>query len=167
MITTVTDAEIWAPVPDFPHYLVSDMGRVKNTRTDIVLVPHESKKTNYLFVSLSDRQRVVVRLVHQLVLRAFVGEPEVGHECAHENGIRSDNRLSNLRWATKLENAADRDGHGTTARGERNAAAKLTESAVMYIRSSNETHKALGRRFGVSHTAIQYVRSRRNWKHVA
>ncbi len=50
--------------------------------------------------------------VHELVLRAFVGErPTPDHEALHRNGERADNRLKNLRWGTVLENAEDRRLH--------------------------------------------------------
>lgn len=49
---------------------------------------------------------------HTLVLNAFVGPPPAEHECCHENGDSSDNRLGNLYWGTKSENQLDRVRHG-------------------------------------------------------
>jgi hypothetical protein len=61
-------------------------------------------------------------LVHRLVLLAFRGEPPTPHhECAHWNGDPSDNSIGNLRWATKVENHADRWRHGTRKINRRRA----------------------------------------------
>lgn len=76
------------------------------------------------------------RYVHTLVLETFRGpRPTPQHECRHKNGKRSDNRLSNLAWGTKLENAADKIKHGTCSRlaGEANPVAKLNSAQVLSL----------------------------------
>lgn len=42
--------------------------------------------------------------IHQIVLEAFCGPCPDGMEVLHGNGIRTDNRLSNLRYGTRSEN---------------------------------------------------------------
>lgn len=53
--------------------------------------------------------------VHILICETFYGpRPSTSrHEVRHLNGIRTDNRLENLRWGTVSENALDRVRHGT------------------------------------------------------
>ena len=51
--------------------------------------------------------------IHQIVLEAFCGPCPDGMEVLHGNGIRTDNRLSNLRYGTRSENNADSIRHGT------------------------------------------------------
>lgn len=54
-------------------------------------------------------------------------------------------------------------------RGSKNPQAKLTEEQVLEIRgrlARGETHRAIGRVFGVSHTVIGYIASGRTWTHV-
>lgn len=57
-----------------------------------------------------------------------------------------------------------------TARGDRNGATKLTVEQVQAIRRliAGRTMKvaAIARDFGVSSTAIAYIRSGKNWKHI-
>ncbi len=53
------------------------------------------------------------KLVHRLVLEAFIGQCPDGMECCHNNGVRNDNRLSNLRWDTTSANMFDKQRHGT------------------------------------------------------
>lgn len=47
--------------------------------------------------------------VHVLVCRAFHGEPKEGETVDHINRIKHDNRVSNLRWATKKLQQANKD----------------------------------------------------------
>jgi hypothetical protein len=50
--------------------------------------------------------------VHSLVMLAFVGPRPDGLEVCHNNGVASDNRLSNLRYDTRSENNVDSSKHG-------------------------------------------------------
>lgn len=67
----------------------------------------------------------------------------------HLNGRRDDNRLENLKWGTPGENAADRDAHGKTARGELNGRAKIDQSQALLIQRM--------RAVGVSFDRIAWV----------
>lgn len=104
-----------------------------------------------------------------MVLMAFRGPPPAGHIAAHNNGDRSDARLVNLRWATHVENAADKKLHGTAVQGSSHWAAKLTEQQVIDIRerlAAGEKCVPLGKEYGVAFTAIQRIGSGEIWAHI-
>lgn len=105
--------------------------------------------------------------VARLVTLAFHGEsPTPVHEVAHLNGDSLDNRPGNLAWKTKEENEADKIGHGTTNRGSRQGASKLTDDDIRAIRAafrSGERQKDIGARYGVSQGHISMICNRRQW----
>lgn len=105
----------WRDIPGFDgEYEVSDDGRVKSNKGIQPRLLRQSPRNGYPVVNLHHRDGAgVVTEVHRLVLRAFVGECPDGMETRHLNGDRSDNRLSNLTYGTRIENARDRMRHGT------------------------------------------------------
>lgn len=127
--------EIWKDVPIFGNkYQASNLGNIR-TKAHVVkkyspffnkiieqnykqreLKPVASKD-GYYRVHLGVNGEKKSYSVHRMVLMAFVGIPLNGYEGCHNNGIPSDNRIENLRWGTKEENAKDRIKHGTYKRG--------------------------------------------------
>lgn len=108
--------------------------------------------------------------MHRLILFTFVGDPGDSRiEANHKNGIKSDNRLSNLEWVTKSENirhSIDVIGRKFYS-GESNPAAKLTLEDIKEIRvkfSQGSTMRELAIAFGVCDTQIRRIVRRIQWK---
>jgi hypothetical protein len=98
------------PIPDFPGYFATEDGRIFSTKGKN---PRELKTTTtragYHKVNLDLDGLTTRQFVHRLVLAAFEGWlPFPEFEGRHLNGNRADNRLANLRWGTRAENAKDR-----------------------------------------------------------
>ncbi len=70
---------------------------------------------------------------------------------------------SNCIWATASQQAKNR--RNGSARGEQAKHSKLTEGAVLEIRCSDLTNAELGRKFGVTRSAIYNVRNGLSWAH--
>lgn len=105
---------------------------------------------------------------HRVVCSAAHGpSPSPLHEAAHKCGNGSGGCINpgHLRWATKSRNEQDKLDHGTSNRGERCGAAKLTASDVVTIRSllGAESRETIARRFGVSRAAIRAIAVGRTW----
>ena len=69
--------------------------------------PSVLNKHEYLQVSLWKDGKGKTRLVHQLVLNAYLPKPSEELEVLHKNNTPSDNRLENLKWGTHRENLND------------------------------------------------------------
>lgn len=92
-------------IEDFPGYYVSDDGRVFSVKDDVKKELRQNTQTNgYRQVGLHKDGEVSKRLVHRLVASAFIPNPENKSEVNHKNGVKSDNRVENLEWATRREN---------------------------------------------------------------
>lgn len=113
--------ERWLAIPGLDGYEVSDQGNVRGlTRTIDVghgkrllrgrVLKGSSNAKGYKRVYVGSRRE---RLVHRLVLEAFVGPCPDGMEGCHNNGKAYDNRLENLRWDTRSSNNLDKNIHGT------------------------------------------------------
>jgi hypothetical protein len=166
--------EQWRTVPGFPGYEVSDHGRVRSWKTnskrgrlrdDAQLRTLRSNRKRYRTINLQRDGETYSRLVHRLVLEAFVGACPEGMECRHLDGTRTNNVLSNLEWATHQTNIDDTERHQTRSRGDRgNTCSKLTVAQVMEIRSAPEGYRLLAKRYGVSRGTIQHICQGRRWK---
>lgn len=113
----------WRAIPGFEAYEVSTDGAVRSMkRRNIRTKDQHDNGNGYFYVTLFMNNQASHLYVHRLVLLAFVGPCPDGMEARHLNGVRSDNRLANLAWGSKLENAADMQAHGTQPRGDRHGA---------------------------------------------
>lgn len=62
--------------------------------------------------------------VHKLVAeRHLEPRPTPAHEIRHLDGDKLHRHADNLAWGTRAQNAADRERHGRTSRGERHSLA--------------------------------------------
>lgn len=104
--------EEWREVPSSPGYYVSDQGNVRGLRGRILAGAY-AVRGGYRMVSVGrDRSKSRLRMVHHLVLEAFVGPKPEGMVTRHLNGDPLDNSLVNLRYGTQAENIRDMIEHG-------------------------------------------------------
>jgi HNH endonuclease/NUMOD4 motif len=162
--------EVWVSVADYPNYEVSSLGRVWSRTLRRRLLRPTVNRHGYLHCTLSRNNETATFRIHRLVALAFLGKPpSQQHHINHKNGIKTDNRASNLEWATPLENTQHAIRTGLRAfDGEGNPFAKLTASSVREIRLlSNIPGTELAKRYGVCRDTIGKIRSGRLWKNVA
>lgn len=170
--------ENWKDIPGYEgRYQVSDLGNVRSvdrrvrtvskfgaetTRAvrGVVLKP-QKHSAGYLHVRIEGETRII----GHLVLEAFVGPRSAFQECAHGDGDKHNNRASNLRWTTPLDNAADRRKHGTSGAGEANANAKLTAADVSAVREARGPQRLIGEAFGIAQSQVSRIKRGVRWGH--
>lgn len=167
--------EEWRAIPGYEGiYEVSDHGKVRsldrlNSRGHwIAGAPRRLVPTSegYLQLKLHRDGEGKMHRVHSLVLSAFVGPRPDGCEAAHADGSRDNNRLDNLRWATRSSNQHERARHGTSNRGRRNHTSRLTQIDVRAIRSllsAGYAQAQIAAAFGVSGNAVWEIAHGRSW----
>lgn len=143
--------EEWREIPSFPEYEASSLGRIRRSKPGrwfVVgrIIPPRLNH-GYPIVDIRKNKKAYTRPVHRLVLEAFEGPSDL--HCRHLNGIRTDNRIENLRWGTPSENAEDRREHGTLLVGALNPRTKIPDEEIPKIRESDESPAVLAERYGV------------------
>ena len=107
----INNQEEWRPVVGYEgRYEVSNFGRVKSldynhTGKEGIMKP-KSNDRGYLYISLCKNRKKKSYQVHQLIMRAFVGECPEGHQVDHIDWNPRNNRLENLRYIPAKENAS-------------------------------------------------------------
>lgn len=171
--------EVWKDIPGYEgKYKVSNLGRVKSLERKVpirnhytdewhertvrehILRPGRFCKTGHLSVVLGHGE--AGKPVHQLVMKAFVGEPPEGMEVRHLNGNPQDNRLENLRYGTRSENILDVYWQGKRWR-------KLSLDDVIYIRFAvfcGIPDSVLAEEFGVAKATIAGIRRGKSYQWV-
>lgn len=170
--------EEWKDIPGFPGYQCSNKGHVRSFRgqgkaglleTPHILKPGDSPN-GYRFVVLMKNGTRNNRRLHTLVMLTFVGPPPSNCQIAHNNGIKTDNRLSNLRYCPKHENEYDKIRHGT-----QREQFKLNEETVLHARSvvrqSRQKSKtaviqSLAEQAGVALWTMYDAVHGRTWRHL-
>lgn len=166
--------ENWKAFPLNPIYEISDAGGVRRVMAGATRVPGPVKggtDTNgYRRVKLMmpDGSKKIWK-VHRLVAITHLppGRPDQT-EVAHGDGVRTNNHVSNLRWATRAENAKDVRIHGTQ-RGTRNGRSKLNDETarqVLEARKSGMSGPAVGRKFGIGSTTVYEIEQGKKWSHI-
>lgn len=113
------EEEIWKDIEEYEGlYQVSNMGNVKSVNRKVKnslsksgyieiksqIMKQKQRKDGYMYIQLSKNGKSKGFFVHRLVAKAFIPNPENKPYIDHINTIRNDNRIENLRWATREEN---------------------------------------------------------------
>ena len=167
-------------IPEFPNYAITKDGKVwsiarKDSRGNKIggkWLKATPDVFGYLCVDLYKNDTRYHRLMHQLVLKTFIGNRPKGMVCRHLDGNKLNNNLDNLCWGTYSENQHDSVRHKTHVdnRGENCAASKLTEKDIVLIfnvyHDGAYTTKELAQHFGVSQSTVLLIAKRKRWKHL-
>jgi hypothetical protein len=111
---------------EFPEYSISSNGVVSNNETGCILTTQKDK-FGYSSVRFGRGNNRTKRMVHNLLARAFIPNPENKTQVNHIDFNPNNNSLSNLEWTTPKENVAHSMRHGRRAK-------KLNKDKVLTIK---------------------------------
>lgn len=175
--------ERWKIIEEFPKYLISNKGRIKtiNTLEDKKIF---TKEDGYVATGLTKNKKEHYKYVHRLVAEAFVSNPNNKGQVNHKNGIKNDNSVENLEWATPSENIRHAIETGLLkykkkgkeiknrkfVQGEKVHNSKATVEQVIEIRVLYETgeykQSELAERFDLNYNMIYNIVNRNTYKHI-
>ena len=89
--------------------------------------------------------------------------PDESMEAAHSCGVRACIQWRHLRWATCVDNSADKVLHGTLSRGEGTGVARLSDDDVLAIAKDVRPDAAIAAEYGVGTETIRKIHAGINW----
>ncbi|GLB51101.1 hypothetical protein NBRC110019_01400 [Neptunitalea chrysea] len=119
--------------------------------------------------------KFTTRYVHKLVAEHFLEKEEGKQYVIHVNYIKKENKVENLKWATKREKELHQFSNPefkNIDRGDRIKYSKLTEGRVKILKKklldpNRRTRlKILAKQFGVSEMQLHRIKTGENWGHV-
>lgn len=163
--------ERWRVIPDYPNYLVSNLGKVR--RIGGKQLKDKPDRFGYPAVWLYNGSRESGRRIKTawLVLMAFVGPRPVGLECCHKDRNRLNSNVDNLRWDTHSSNVLDAVGHGThvDTSGAFNGRSKveLWDVIDMWDRyNRGESINDIAELYGLHKEYVRLVFKKKFWRHI-
>ena len=100
--------EEWKIYPNNPRYEISKNGKVRITENKKLVGTEQN--SGYMVVSDQTQKPAKYYKIHRMVMETFNPiENSQEFMVDHINGVKTDNRLENLRWVTARQNSAFRD----------------------------------------------------------
>lgn len=175
--------ENWLDIEGYEsYYQVSNFGRVRSLDRYINAkngskafcagrVLKQDSSGRYLRVCLMKSGKKKNFMVHRLVAKAFVENPNNKTQINHKDGNRFNNKYDNLEWCTPSENVyhAYKTKLTSAYKGSAHPLSKLTENDVIeirYLREKGLVYKEIAQRYNVALTTIYAVCSGQNWGHM-
>jgi hypothetical protein len=164
--------EIWKDIKNAPGYQISSLGQVKSYWSNSGKITEKSKIRKHAIVRGGYHQ-ILIKVngknfhasVHRLIAEAFLPNPNNYDTVDHMDRNVHNNKLSNLRWASRkmqIENS-------NNPIGSRQGTSKLKEKDIPVIkklRGEGKSLEKIAELYKVHFSTIWRVTNNKQWNHV-
>ncbi len=152
----VEHKEVGRPIKNFEkQYEVSSYGRISNYRK--IMQTYEIN-SGYLAIKFTLNGVRTSHLVHRLVAKAFLDNPENKTEVNHIDGNKHNNHVSNLEWVSSSENKKHALATGLKIYNNPTVGKKLGTGSKYY----NVTYDKARDKYmaSIAHVGVRYYQKR-------
>jgi predicted XRE-type DNA-binding protein len=161
--------EEWRKINWSEDYEVSNLGRVRSWKPygrskNKPIKPYIKSQwllNGYPAVIITNGKDRKSCMVHTLVAESFIGPRPDGYVIAHKDDNRKNNKLNNLRYATRSDNIKDALKNNKMKVGENHPNAKLSSLQVAEVRhlviDLGWTHQRVANLFNVSKSSVNQI----------
>lgn len=151
-------------------FKISNYGRILNCNGEKEVLVKGSLTNGYLTIPLKQKisGKSTARYVHKLLAEHFLERNE-GMYVLHLDHDKINNRIENLKWATKREKGLHQKKNPAFINKPKRPYSKLTEVRVRLIkRKINDPNrrtrmKMIAKQFGISEMQLYRIKSGENW----
>tara|TARA_R110000851_G_C12885828_1_gene546570 strand:- start:152 stop:688 length:537 start_codon:yes stop_codon:yes gene_type:complete len=122
-------------------YGINRRGDVRNNKTGRILKSNYGQP--YAYVTPSKNNKTKRLNIHRAVAIAFIPNPENKETVNHINGIKHDNNVTNLEWATRGENEKHAWATGLKTPSKK-FLKQVADNGRKYSKAVIGTHKSTG-----------------------
>ena len=120
---------LWKEIEGYENYHVFEDGRVWSCkRKGRFMKPSPNTENGYLHVNFNSK----TKSIHRLVGEAFIPNPENKPQIDHIDRNRTNNHVSNLRWATHEENMDNIGEYKNNTTGHKNISYNKFQNRWMF-----------------------------------
>ncbi|CAL6057100.1 Conserved_hypothetical protein [Hexamita inflata] len=99
------------PIPGFERYTINEDGEVFDTKDNKQIIQTLDKDGYYRIKLVDQNNKRFNKYVHRLLAETFIPNPLNLPEVDHILAIKTDNRLTNLRWVSRSDNQKNKNGY--------------------------------------------------------
>lgn len=167
MVNYIEDIDDYVPLSINNNYYINKKGHIYSYYTNKILKQRNSKK-GYPSVRLTINGKGVSKVVHRLVAKTFIPNPDDLPQVNHIDGNKENNSVENLEWCTNEYNMSHswEIGLRKPLKGNEIGTSKLLEHEVIDIYESEGNSYKLSKKYNVSTSLINLIKSDKVWSHV-
>ena len=125
------EQEQWLQSRDMPEYEVSNLGRIRNSKTKRVLKTHVNER-GYETVTITNNNKHHNIKVHRMVANTFYEGDHNNLDVNHIDGNKLNNHIDNLEYCTRSENIRHAFTNGFKNSDHKKQRVKIIETGEIF-----------------------------------